>query len=368
MAATVTANVIDHDAMIGLPGWRIPMGKSPQLNDCCLIVATYCRPEDVRSLLLRLLRMRNVPAEVAIIDASPGAETEQVVSEIANSSCLGFELIYARSPKGLTRQRNAGIDISTRPIAFFLDDDALPMGEYFAEIRQVFIEDAAETIGAVGVCATNEMDKRIPLRWRIRRGLRLVPRNEPFIYNDVGTSAPTGLLKPFSGIRDVDLFPGYAFAVRRTVFNAMRFSEFFDGYSYGEDVEMALRIRRNWRVVNCGHARVVHNVSPGGRPAAYDKGQMEVVNRYFIWNRYSSGAALLDKIRFRLDLCFLFLIDVVWFVAHPWRRHYLSHAFGLLSGVVSCTQAVPEWQEHEPRPRYCLEPAEHSNGGITCVE
>ena len=367
MSATVTAQALDQQT-IGLPGWRIRAAKSSQLEDCCLIVATYCRPDDVRKLLLRLLRMRNIPSEVVIIDSSPGAETEQVVLEIANGSSLGFDLIYARSPKGLTRQRNAGIDISTKPIAFFLDDDALPMGEYFAEVRQIFIDDGAETIGAVGVCATNEMDKRIPVRWRIRRALRLVPRNEPFIYNDVGTSAPTGLLKPFSGIRDVDLFPGYAFTVRRSVLNSMRFSEFFAGYSYGEDVEMALRIRQKWRVVNCGHARVVHNVSPGGRPAAYDKGQMEMINRYFIWNRYSSGAGWLDKVRFHLDLCFLFVIDVVWFAARPWRRHHLSHAFGLLSGVIRCSKAVPEWPEDEPRPRYCLEEAEHSNGRTTCLE
>lgn len=367
MATTVTVDALNDD-VIGLPGWRVLPGKSRQLEDCCLVVATYCRPDDIRKLLLRLLRMRNVPSEIVIVDSSPSVETENVVREIASSSCVPFELVYARGRKGLTRQRNAGIDISTKPIVFFLDDDALPMGEYFTEVRQIFIEDAAGEIGAVGVCAINEMDKRIPLRWRIRRGLRLVPRSEPFVYNDVGTSAPTGLLKPFSGIRDVDLFPGYAFAVRRTALESMRFSEFFDGYSYGEDVEMALRIRRSWRVVNCGHARVVHNVSPGGRPPAYDKGQMEVINRYFIWNRYSCRAGLLDRVRFHLDLCFLFFIDVVWFLAHPWRRHHLSHAFGLLSGVISCTKAVPVWNEGEPRSRYSLEAAALSNGAVSCVE
>jgi glycosyltransferase involved in cell wall biosynthesis len=306
-----------------------------------------------------------VPAEVVVVDASPTDETEQVLLEIADSSCLPFELIYVRSPKGLTRQRNAGIDISTRQIAFFLDDDALPMGEYFAEVRQVFIDDAAEEIGAVGVCATNEMNKRIPLRWRIRHALRLVPRNEPFIYNDVGTSAPSALLRPFTGVRDVDLFPGYAFAVRRQIFDSLRFSEFFDGYSYGEDVEMSLRIRQNWRVVNCGDARLIHNVSPGGRPAAYDKGRMEVRNRYFIWRRYSSAASTLDKLRFHADLCFLVVIDLAWFLGHPWKRHHLSHALGLLSGAVSCVKCAPECQERKAHRQYCLEAVESSNGGLT---
>jgi GT2 family glycosyltransferase len=286
------------------------------------------------------------------VDSSPEPDTENELSDISEKVEMPFDLVYIRSPKGLTLQRNIGIDISTKPLLYFLDDDARPLDDYFAKVREVFLKDS--TIAAVGGCAANEMDKPIPRRWRIRRTLRLVPRTEPFIYNDAGTSAPTGLLKPFSGIRDVDIFPGYAFAIRRSVCDSMRFSGFFDGYSYGEDVEMALRIRQKARVVSCGDARVIHRVSPGGRPPAFEKGRMEVRNRYFIWRRYSQNASLLNKLRFHLDFFFLFLMDVAWFVARPWRMHYLSHAFGVLSGTVSCALSTPKWTEEAPVPKYRL--------------
>jgi GT2 family glycosyltransferase len=232
-------------------------------------------------------------------------------------------------------------------------------------MRRVLAEDA--TIGAAGACALNELNKPIPRRWRVRRALRIVPRNEPFIYNDACTSAPSGLLKPFSGVRDVDIFPGYAFVVRRQIFDAMRFSGFFDGYSYGEDLEMSLRIRREWRVVSCGNAPVVHHGSPGGRPAAFTKGRMEVRNRYFIWKRHSREASFINKIRFHLDLAFLFVMDVAWFIARPWRTYHLSHALGLFWGATRCAMSPPQWSETEPVCRFVLD-ADRAGPDISCQQ
>jgi GT2 family glycosyltransferase len=337
-----------------LPGWRIASEKAPQLLDCSLVVATYKRPDDLRRLIEHLSELQEVPAEVIVVDSSPERDSENAVLEICQSRAISFELIYVRSPKGLTLQRNIGVDLCSKDFVFFLDDDALPMDGYFVEIRRVFAEDVRGEIGAVGACAVNEMDKPLPRRWRIRRSFRLVPRTEPFIYNDAGTSAPSGLLKRFSGTRDVDLFPGYAFAVRRKIFDSMRFSGFFEGYSYGEDVEMALRIRRRWRVVCCGDSRVMHHPSPAGRPPAFAKGRMEVKNRYFIWKRYSQDASLLNAVRFHLDFLFLFVMDIAWFAARPWKLHYLSHAIGVLSGVVSCAACPPVWDEPTSPMHYRL--------------
>ncbi len=320
------------------------------------MVATYKRPQEVVRLLERLLELPDAPAEVIVVDGTEASNVEAAIRKVGDDHPLNYALTYVRSPKGLTLQRNVGVDISTKPFVFFLDDDALPAENYFTEMRRVFIEDRDKTIGAIGGCVYNEIDKPIVRRWRIRRAIGLVPRTPPYIYNDVGTSAPTGLLKAFSGIRDVDLFPGCAFAVRREVFDSTRFSGFFDGYSYGEDVEMALRIKQKWRVVCCGDARAAHYPMEraGGRPDAFRKGRMEVKNRYFIWRRHSPHASLMNRIRFHLDLFFLFVMDLVRFIARPSRGRYLSHACGLLAGAAACIISLPEWQEAPPTLRYRL--------------
>jgi len=339
-----------------LEGWRAVPRRPSGHEDSCLIIATYQRPAEVRRLISRLGEMPDVPTEVLIVDGSPGNESERALVEFLAEHSLPFELVYVGSPKGLTRQRNVGVDISTKSILFFLDDDALPLPGYFSELRRVLVEDLNETIGAAGACIVNEIDKPIPRRWWIRRAVGLIPRTEPLIYNDVGTSAPGGLMRPFSGVRDVDIFAGGACAIRRKVLESVRFSEFFDGYSWGEDLEMSLRIRRRWRVVYCGKALALHygGNSPGGRPAAFTRGRMEVRNRVFIWRRYSPSASLLNKIRFCLDLLFIFLLDLAWFVARPWDGYCLSHARGLATGALSCLESPPEWDEGAALPRYRL--------------
>jgi len=351
-----------------LGGWRVAPDQIGGLSDCSLIIATYKRPDEVRQLIVALAHMPDVPAEVLVIDGFPGDKTEETLAALLRDVRLPFELVYVRSPKGLTRQRNVGVDISTKAFLFFLDDDALPLEGYFAELRKVLAEDPQETIGAAGACIVNEINKAIPRRWRMRRALRIVPRSEPYIYNDVGTSTPTGLMKPFSGVRDVDIFAGGACVIRRSVLQTTRFSGFFYGYSWGEDVEMSLRIRRNWRIQNCGDARMIHFgvKSQGGRPDFYARARMEVRNRYFIWRRYSARAILLNKMRFVLDLMFIFMMDLAWFAARPWKSEHLSHAFGLLSGAASCLISAPQWDENAPSTRYRLAGAENLVGEEQC--
>jgi GT2 family glycosyltransferase len=354
--------------LTSLQGWRIAPRKPVGLEDCCLIIATYQRPNETRELIASMAEMPNVPAEVLIVDGSPGDETEFALLELSRLVGMPFELMYMRSPKGLTRQRNVGVDISTKRFLFFLDDDAMPLEGYFSELHRVLANDVEESIGAAGACILNEIAKPIPRRWRIRRAIRLIPRTPPLVYNDAGTSAPGGLMEPFHGTHDVDIFAGGACAIRRKVFESMRFSEFFCGYSWGEDLEMSLRIRRKWRVVCCGDARVVHYgvQCRGGRPDAFTKGRMEVRNRYFIWRRHSRSATLLNRVRFRLDLLFLFLMDLLWFVAHPRNCQHLSHACGLAVGAVNCAISPPKWEEPAPVRQYQLGATEGPDRVIQC--
>lgn len=343
-----------NENTIPLKGWRRTADLPRGFADCCLIVATYRRPGDINKQLLALAQVEDNPAEVVIVDGSPDDETEKVILNVCRDVKLPFELVYVRSPKGLTRQRNVGIDVCTREFVFFLDDDALPLEWYFTEVRQIFLQDPEKTIGATAAHIVNEMNRPTTRRWRIRRAIGLIPRTEPLKYNDVGTSTPGSLLKPEPGLSDVDVFTGAAFAVRREVFEHMRFSEFFAGYSWGEDLEMSLRIRRKWRVVFCGDARVWHFKAPAARPPAFSKGRMEVRNRYFIWRRYSPKASLVNRIRFFLDLAFIFLMDVAWFVARPWRHQHFSHAIGVQMGALSCVVSPPHCVEPAPERRYRL--------------
>ncbi len=337
-----------------LPGWRIP-GSGGALEDCSLIVATCDRQQELMRLLERLLRMAEPPGEVVIVDGRPTEESCGALRAWVESRRPSFDFCYAESPAGLTRQRNAGVDLSTRPYLFFLDDDAVPLPGYFTEMRRVFDEDRERRVGGLAGCVINEMDKPIARRWRMRFALGLVPRLEPMVYCPSGTHTPRGLLKRFSGVRKIDVMPGCAWTLRREVFDTDRFSCFFEGYSQGEDLEMSLRIGRRWEILCCGDAGILHLPGAGGRPMSYRRGVMEMRNRYFIWKRHSPHPGARFVWAFWLDTAFLIAMDLAWFCVRPWRFEPLGHARGTLTEMVRCLALPPAFEEPPARREYVLE-------------
>ena len=341
---------MDGAALEPLPAWRVARGLAGGLAGCSLVIPTYNRPREVAELLAALARLPDPPEEAVVVDATPQDAAERLLAGWSARTPLPFDLVYVRAPRGLTRQRNAGIDIARGDYVFFLDDDAVPLAGYFSAIHGAFEGDPGT--GGVGGAIVNQMDRPLNLRWRVRFAVGLAPRVAPDMYHPSGTSTPRALLKPFAGVRPVDVLPGCAFAFRRAVLDEHRFSEFFQGYSQGEDLEMSLRVGRRWNLVSCGDARVVHNAAPGGRPASYTKGRMEVRNRYFIWKRYSAGAAPADRIRFWADLCFLLAMDLAAFCRWPWRCGALAHGAGVLRAMLGCLARPPRYEEPPARRRY----------------
>src|SRR5215471_18387757 len=278
--------------MTSLTGWRTPARGRGGLADCSLIVATYNRQDELLRLLDGLLAIPDPPGEVVIVDGCVSADLSARLQGWTAEHELPFDISYVESPAGLTRQRNVGVDISTREYLFFLDDDAVPLPGYFREMRRVFREDREGRVGGLAGCVINEMDKPVARRWQLRFLLGIVPRIEPMIYYPSGTHVPRSLLKPFSGVRRVDVLPGCAWTFRREVFDTERFSAFFQGYSQGEDLEMSLRVSRRWELVCSGDARILHLPAGHGRPASYTRGRMEMRNRYFVWKRHTPRPAM----------------------------------------------------------------------------
>ena len=327
-----------------LPGWHQPAARPPALADCSLVVATYRRPAGLVTLLQQIQGLPDPPAEVVVVDGSPEHETGAPLAAWARAVELPFELRYVRSPAGLTRQRNVGIDATTGALVFFLDDDCEPLPGYFTAMRAVFHSDPGAAIAAVAGTTINELDQPVPRRWRIRFALGLVPRGEPGRYYPMATSVPLGLARPFTGTRPTDVLPGAAFACRRAALEQCRFSQFFDGYSQGEDLEMSRRLARNGELRWCGDARAIHRKATGGRPPSFVKGRMEVRNRYFIWRRHTAHPGW--RCRFQLWADFLFLggCDLL--------RGEWAHGTGVLAGIGACLVAPPRYQEPPARREY----------------
>lgn len=328
---------------VPLPNWRVRHQAGQPLDDCSLIVPTLRRHQDILDLLSYLLKEPEPPGEVVIVDGAGDGELGRVLAGWVLNASLPFDLVYVEGPRGLTLQRNAGIDVSRGRFVFFLDDDALPLDGYFRAIRAAFL--TSPSIG--GACGSIVLppSARLPYRWRLRFALRILPGIQPFEYHPSGTSVPP-IVAPQAGTRTVDIMPGYAFAFRREVFSHHRFSTFFSGYSYGEDVEMSLRVGKTWRLLCCAEARVIHKQAPTNRSHGFRKGSMEMLNRYFIWKRHVPRPGAVNQLRFWADSALVFTLDLL--------SARFAHAAGMMLAAGRCMFNGPRHEEGITAPEYEL--------------
>ena len=328
-----------------LSGWRRGSTLPGALVDCVLIVPTYRRPKEMVRLLDALVGLPGIPGEVLVVDGSPEAGVEQAILAWAEARSLPFDLVWVKSPAGLTRQRNVGLDACSREFIFFLDDDCLPEPGYFQAIRQVFLADEAGEVGAVRGFLTNGINLPLTCLWRLRLALGLTPRSEPGRYHACGTSGSWNMVPRFKGTREVEVLAGGASAYRREVFLKHRFSEYFYGYAQGEDLEMSRRVARDWKLLVCGDALVNHAHAESGRPAGFPRGRMAVRNRYFIWKRHSPEAGWKDRLRFWGDHALIVFYYGVGYVRRPRWTYPLAYAAGTICGAVECIFSPPRYQE-----------------------
>ena len=322
-----------------------------RLPDCSLVVPTWQRPLEVVALLEALLGLPDAPGEVIIVDGSPQKASHELIEPWAVGAKLPFDVLYIVSPPGLTRQRNVGLDAARGDYIFFLDDDCLPLPGYFQAIRKVFIADKKAAIGAVRGFIANGETGSVPLLWRLRAALGIVG-TEPGKYYPTGMSWTWNQVSSFTGTRSIDVLAGGAAAYRRAVFAQHRFSEFFNGYSAGEDLEMSRRVAQGWELVVCGDAQLCHFHAASGRPGGFALGRMAVRNRYFIWRRHSPNAPASDRIKFWLDPVLVCATTLVQFLRRPWKLAALWRALGTLCGSVECLVAPPRYVEPPARREY----------------
>jgi len=331
-----------------LTGWRAPAVVERGLPDCTLVVPTWKRPGPMADLLAALAQLPDPPAEVIVVDGSPDTATSDALRAVGG---LPFELKYIRSPAGLTRQRNVGVDASTREYVFFLDDDCRPAPEYFRRIRDIFLADTAGKIGAVRGFLINGAKLPVGAMWRWRARLGICGTS-PGQYYPTGMTWTWNETVPFAGTRPVDVLAGGAAAYRRAVFGKYRFSEFFAGYSAGEDLEMSRRIAADWELVASGEALVDHRHAAGGRPGGFAFGRMAIRNRYFIWRRHSPRVGVGVWLKFGLDLVLVVGRELGSAVAGPNRGAALQRGLGTVWGGLVCLVAPPRYAEPPARREY----------------
>src|SRR5579859_1880636 len=217
-----------------------------------LIVATKDRPEDLRKLLHSLCQQTIGPAEIVVVDASRQS-VEPIIAEFPQLTTR----YLSHWPPSAAAQRNAGIRACDphSTLLGFADDDTTFEPQAFANMIRFWENAETDVLGA----AFN---------------FRNLPRRGNSFLKHSALAEWLGLYSPKPGsvslsgwqtvvgevteTQFVEWLPSGASVFRREVFSKDVFDEFFQSYSYLEDLDFSYTISRAGRLAIVADAGFSH--------------------------------------------------------------------------------------------------------------
>jgi GT2 family glycosyltransferase len=302
------------------------------------VVATKDRPDDLRRMLDSLAAQSRRPDEIIIVDSS--AVPVELDPQIARS--LSVRYIRHAIPSA-AKQRNVGIQAVGHDMTLvgFLDDDVILAPDALEKMLNFWASAPAD----LGGCAFNMMNSPITPAQDLKASA--VVRWLGLYSNVRGSVTRSGwqtLVGTIERTQWVEWLQSGAALWRADVFHNHRFDEFFDSYSYLEDVDFSYRVGRTRRLAVVADARYWHYPSTSGRVNALQFGTIEVRNRLYIVRKHhlSTGRCLLN-ILIRLTM-------TVGTAVRRWDRDAWRRALGNCRGLALYLFAGRVQELKSPQP------------------
>lgn len=228
-------------------------GTTDERLSAVVIIATYRRPDHVRTCLEHLSRQTVSPDRIVVVDASPDERTRTVVGEFG-----GIE--YRRNDAGIgatATSRAIGAVGADEDIIVFIDDDAYAEPEWLEELLAPY-SDAG--VGAVGGRALNGR-----------------PGEESEGLDRIGRLLPDGELTGNFGadpgrIIEIDHMLGASMSVRADALRAIGgIRDHYPGTCLREETDLALRVKKaGYRIVFTPRSVALHVAGEYARGRRFD--------------------------------------------------------------------------------------------------
>jgi GT2 family glycosyltransferase len=294
-----------------------------QRDKIAFIVATKDRPAELRRMVESLERQSRPPEQVILVDG--GELPVQGVAEEFTS--LRIEYLRCVPPSG-TRQRNEGLKRVLPGITLvgFLDDDVVLEKDALHNMM-AFWQQARQEVGGAAFNLINHP----PL---FASWLKSLPLSERLgLYSrEKGVVLPSGfhtMIGHAARTTFVRWLPTTAVTWRKAVFDAFRFDERFQGYSYLEDLDFSYDVGKNFRLAVVADASYHHHPAPTGRGSGYEFGRREVINRIYFVRKHGE----LSVIRCCAGLMIRMVISL-FLASRGETGYYLQRIRGNLAGLL----------------------------------
>lgn len=265
-----------------MAGKEINYRKNELIIPVSAIIPTRNRERAIHATLKSLSKQSKQPAEIIIIDASDGVETEDLCRSVIKGLQSAIHYLKAVS-RGAASQRNEGIAIARFSYIFFMDDDLL-----FEERCLEKLYDAIKShpeLGGVNAMITNQKysppGKVSSLLFRYLNGYYL----DSYAGKCLG---PVMNLLPedredLPEVVTVEWLNTTCTLYRKEALPHPPFPSYFTDYSMFEDVTVSTIVGKSWKLANARTARVYHDSQPGDHKSSlFVLSKMELVNRYYV--------------------------------------------------------------------------------------
>ena len=318
-----------------------------------LIICTYMRPDALCVLLDSIVMQVKVPNEIIIVDGSLDAKTTQRLEEKKYSLPIRYFMVD-KDNRGLTKQRNYGVARVNEEmeIVAFLDDDIRLSKNYFNALLMPYMD---ENVIGVGGCTTNEATwykmtdtkcsikefcydgykRSESLRFVIRKLLKLAPTTQPGLISSYSHERATGSLPPSGKCYEVDFMMGGIASFRKSLFEKIGFSHYFEGYGLYEDKDFTLRAGKHGKMIVNTQAQLEHLHDPAGRPNKFYYGKMVVRNGWYVWQVAVGKPSIEGRLKWNLNVGLLIAIRIYNIISGPSRMEALTESAGRLYGWMS---------------------------------
>ena len=252
--------------------------QDPTPRRSAFVIATKNRPDSLLTTVKSVISQTLPPAELCIVDASETAATRLDIEALCADARISLDYHHP-APGGLCRQRNIGIDRTTGDPVVFIDDDVQLVEDCHEKLLAEY-DRAGPGVG--GVCGSDLSPPRasvLPLLWRRLFGLSTwtpqgTGRMKPSFYVDAISRSETA--------KEVEYMNGWLMSCRRAVLEEERFDESMPGYAQKEDMDLAYRVSRRWKIIKTPQASGIHFQVGTSRLSPHDLAEMSMENQFYL--------------------------------------------------------------------------------------